>query len=311
MDFTQKRYKKLLMALSDKGYTFQTFEEFMALPSKRRVVLRHDVDRKPYNALAVARIEKELGIKASYHFRVISPYFNEEVVKSIIEMGHEAAYHYEDLGVAARKDVRIDEGSSGEIPKIFQEAYRLFRDNLKRLREFYPVKIISMHGSPLSAYDNREIWLYYRYRDDGIICEPYFDIDLAQVMYLTDTGRRWDGERTNLRDKAKDKKSRGRSEIFNDEGWASIPIVGSAMDMTTEAGLFQKSIRFRSTRNLIRGITDGVMPDAMIINTHPQRWSGDFISWMWELIWQNTKNSGKVLVSFVRAKRDQHVNIKP
>ena len=34
-----------------------------------------------------------------------------------------------------------------------------------------------------------------------IVCEPYFDIDVSDVLYLTDTGRRWDGERSNIRDR--------------------------------------------------------------------------------------------------------------
>src|SRR5690625_2901666 len=59
-----------------------------------------------------------------------------------------------------------------------------------------------MHGSPLSRYDNRDLWKSYSYRDYGIIAEPYFDMDFSRVLYLTDTGRRWDGDKVSVRDRA-------------------------------------------------------------------------------------------------------------
>jgi hypothetical protein len=37
---------------------------------------------------------------------------------------------------------------------------------------------------------------------NGIIGEPYFDVDFSKMLYLTDTGRRWDGGIVSVRDKA-------------------------------------------------------------------------------------------------------------
>lgn len=53
-----------------------------------------------------------------------------------------------------------------------------------------------MHGSPLSKYDNREIWKKY---------------DFNQFFYLTDTGRRWDGKYA-VRDKVESKERRRDGE---------------------------------------------------------------------------------------------------
>jgi hypothetical protein len=39
------------------------------------------------------------------------------------------------------------------------------------------------------------------YKKSYILAEPYFDINCNQFFYITDTGRRWDGDRFNLRDK--------------------------------------------------------------------------------------------------------------
>jgi|ERR1035437_5345325 hypothetical protein len=55
-----------------------------------------------------------------------------------------------------------------------------------------------MHGSPLSKYDSKDLWKKYNYRDYKIIGEPYFDVDFNKVFYLTDTGRRWDGEKVSV-----------------------------------------------------------------------------------------------------------------
>jgi hypothetical protein len=47
------------------------------------------------------------------------------------------------------------------------------------------------------------LWKRYDYRELGIIGEPYLDVDFDEVFYLTDTGRRWDGEAVSVRDKVK------------------------------------------------------------------------------------------------------------
>ena len=67
MDFTLDKYKELLETLIEKGYSFQTFEEFINEPKDKVVVLRHDVDRRAINATWMGQIEKSLNLKASYY----------------------------------------------------------------------------------------------------------------------------------------------------------------------------------------------------------------------------------------------------
>ena len=97
MDFTLSAYKQLISTLQSQGFYFQTFEEYIKKPKVKVVILRHDVDRKPGNALVIAKIEKEAGIKASYYFRIVKKSYDEDVIKQIAEMGHEIGYHYENL----------------------------------------------------------------------------------------------------------------------------------------------------------------------------------------------------------------------
>ena len=189
-DFTLKTYKKLLEELLASGYFFQTFEEYIKNPKVKVIILRHDIDRKPENALVIAAIEKEAGIKASYYFRIVKESYDEDVIRQIAEMGHEIGYHYEDLSLCRGN---------------YELAIKNFESNLEKFRKIYPVKTICMHGSPFSKYDNKKIWEKYDYRDYGIIAEPYFDIDYDEVFYITDTGRAWNHSNASLRDKVNSK----------------------------------------------------------------------------------------------------------
>lgn len=186
MDFTTSTFQTLLESLQQQGFSFQTFAEYIEQQKEKTVILRHDVDRVPYNALKTAQIENESGIKGSYYFRIIPESFNETVIKKIAGLGHEIGYHYEDLTI-----------SKGNIDK----AYDSFCGNLEKLQKLYSVKTICMHGSPRSKYDNKDIWKKYDYKKIGIIGEPYFDVDFSKVFYLTDTGRCWDGNKYSIRDK--------------------------------------------------------------------------------------------------------------
>ena len=135
------------------------------------------------------------------------------------------------------------EGNPVQLGK--EELYELaiddFRLNLEKLRKFYPVKTICMHGSPLSKWDNQDLWKRYDYRDFGIIAEPYFDVDFDEVFYLTDTGRSWNNSKANIRDK-----------------------VNSKFD-----------IKIKDTHHLIEKIQRNELPDKIMMNTHPQRWGRD------------------------------------
>ena len=190
MDFTLQKYTELLQKLVECHYRFVTFEFYCLhrseLDAERFVILRHDVDLKAENSLATAKIEKQLGIAASYYFRIVEQSNRPEIIKAIAALGHEIGYHYEDMTVC-----------KGDVGK----AIKHFESQLAYFRQYYPVTTICMHGSPKSKYDGRDLWKTYDYHDYGIVGEPYFDVDFSKVFYLTDTGRRWDGFNVSVRDK--------------------------------------------------------------------------------------------------------------
>lgn len=185
-DFTLKSYQSLIEAFQQAGYRFQTFEEMMLSPDEgKSVVMRHDVDELAWNALKMAKLENHLGIRATYFFRIVKQSNVPEVIRQIVDMGHEIGYHYEDLSLA--------EGDEGK-------ALLTFEENLNYFRNYYPVKTISMHGSSTSKYDNRLLWKNRQLSDFGLLGEPYLSLDFEKVYYLTDTGYAWDGGKFATRD---------------------------------------------------------------------------------------------------------------
>lgn len=257
MDFTLKKYKRLLQAFLDCQYGFVTFENYCLhktdLDAERFVILRHDVDLKAVNSLVTAQIEHSLGIQASYYFRVVPQSNKPEIIKAIANLGHEIGYHYEDMSIC--------EGDT-------QKAIAHFERQLAYFRQFYPVKTICMHGAPRSRFDGKELWESFDYHDYGIIGEPYFDVDFSQVFYLTDTGRRWDGFNVSLRDKV---------PVYQDE-WVRQGLV------------------YHSTDDIIRAVESGNFPKHMMMTTHPQRWTDQRSEWLWEYLSQSAKNVVKRLM---------------
>jgi hypothetical protein len=247
-DFTLNIYKKLLETALAKGYNFSSYKDYIRnKPAGKTIILRHDVDDRPQNSLATAVLENKLGIKGSYYFRIVKQSFNEEIIGKIEELGHEIGYHYEDMAL-----------NSGD----YEKSYAHFKQQLEKFRKISDIQTICMHGSPLSNFDNRALWKKYNYRELGIIAEPYFDTDFSRVLYLTDTGRKWNNTAASIRDKV--------------EGSLKLSV--------------------DSTEHLVYLFEKNQLPDQIMINIHPQRWTNNSALWMKELLWQNVKN---VIKSFI------------
>jgi hypothetical protein len=138
------------------------------------------------------------------------------------------------------------------------------------------------HEGVTAEEELARLWKYYDYREFGIIGEPYFDINFDQVLYLTDTGRKWDGNSVNVRDKSfncKDRKETAK-DTKNDQ-----PEISNQQPAT-----FPK---FHNTSDIIRSAEKGELPDRIMITFHPQRWADKPMPWIRELVWQNVKNVGK------------------
>lgn len=259
-DFTYKSHKTLLESFKAKDYSFITFSEYLTREHpKKFITLRHDVEQHYKSALKFAQTQYQFGIKGTYFFRILPKCFKPEIVKQIAELGHEVGYHYDDLT---------------ECKGDYTKAIARFEKNLQTLRDIAPVQTICMDGSPLSKYDNKDIWKKHDYKRLGLIGEPYYDIDFDKVFYLTDTGRKWDGWKTSVRDK-----------VPQQDQWEKEGLV------------------FHSTQDIINALESGLstssrtmdtkpveVPNQIMFTFHPQRWTEGGLPWLKELILQNVKN---------------------
>jgi hypothetical protein len=133
-----------------------------------------------------------------------------------------------------------------------EKAIFLFEEELQEFRKISPVNTICMHGSPLSKYNNRDLWARYDYHSHGIYGEAFLSFEQTSddFIYLTDTGRTWSGKRS-LRDVMKTRSG-------NDEPMS--------LDSTDD---LIRWIRYAGVRKLY-------------LTIHPERWSENIGEW---LIW--------------------------
>jgi hypothetical protein len=97
-DFTLDKYKKLLVFLKQKlKITPFCDVNYNDTPY---LILRHDIDFSLQDALTMAKIEKDLGVRSTYFVLLSTPAYNlfegENIalLKKISEYGHEIGLHY-------------------------------------------------------------------------------------------------------------------------------------------------------------------------------------------------------------------------
>lgn len=251
-DFTLRTYRELILTYQEEGYLPISLERYFekGLPQDRTLLLRHDVDRAPERSLKMARLEHELGIRGTYYFRSVQSSFNPRIIRAISELGHEIGYHYEDLALW-----------QGDMDR----AVDAFRKNLEGFRGYYPVRTVCMHGSPLSVHDNKRLFERIDLKEEGIIGEPYLHIDAGRFFYLSDTGGRWDGAGSSVRDAS--------------EG---------------------DRIGVRSSFGLMEALRNDGLPKGVHQTVHPQRWIDEKGPWLWERSSQKAKNQLKKLLKRLR-----------
>jgi len=252
-DFTLGSYERLIELFLDKGIPVFGVANWIREGRSDGVLLRHDVDRKPHRALSMAKLEASNGIQSTYYFRVVGSSWNPMIIKEVASMGHEIGYHYEDLALV---------GGNRE------KALASFEMNLNRIREITSVATIAMHGSPLSRYNNLELWRNEEFQRFGVMGDAFLSVDYGNLTYLTDTGRRWDNSTVNLRD---------------------YPSTSSS----------SASACIRTTFDLINWINESNSV-KLAISAHPERWTVSAVDYWSQLLTDLSANFAKRVVTNLR-----------
>lgn len=97
-DFTTARYSEILK-IAIKKFRFATFSDRNG--EDPIALWRHDIDFSPQRALALARIEADAGVIATYFVQLSSRFYNvfepdiAAIVRQIGILGHDIGLHYE------------------------------------------------------------------------------------------------------------------------------------------------------------------------------------------------------------------------
>lgn len=253
-EFTLSAYRQYLKAIKSSYPKIITFADYFSTPSiaESFIIIRHDVDRKPRNAIKMAMLESDMGIRSTFYFRTKSHVFKPEIISHIATLGHEIGYHYESLS-----DARGNH----------EKALIYFEQDLKKLRKIVPIKTIAMHGSPISPFDNSELWkktINHNYLNKilGIDGEIYLDINYSDIAYISDTGRNWSAELSNRRDRVK-----------------SL-ITPNIKNSSALLDCFKKACYIK-----------------VVFQVHPERWSDSFIEYWTQYVKDNMANLVKEIAA--------------
>jgi Formyl transferase len=105
-DFTEQAFRELLGQLKAEGYRFAGYGD---RAEGRHVIWRHDVDFSMHRAAALAQIEAQEGVTATYFVNPRSSFYNllepaiVELARRIAGLGHEIGLHFDAAAYAAEK----------------------------------------------------------------------------------------------------------------------------------------------------------------------------------------------------------------
>ena len=118
MEFTYTAYRELLDFLRQGGYAFTDYHDYQSYP--RCVILRHDIDNSLPQALRLAEIEAEEGVKSTWFVLLRTDFYNpasaasQRILRRLGELGHEIGLHFDEMAYASESGIGSYASSSTE-----------------------------------------------------------------------------------------------------------------------------------------------------------------------------------------------------
>lgn len=174
MDFTSKQYVDLIKLLKEKDYIFTNYKEYKKY--KRPVIFRHDIDNSLEKALNIAKIEKENNIKSTFFVLLSTDFYNifskksTDILKEIINLGHEIGLHFDEK----RYEIRNKE----EL-----ECYIIYEKDILEKSLGVDVEMVSMHRPSKWILEND-----IQFKN---IINSYSKEFLHEFKYLSDSRMHW------------------------------------------------------------------------------------------------------------------------
>lgn len=163
--YGKSEYSKLIKDLISKGFKFK---QFLSPEDHYTIYLRHDIDFSIKDALEIASLESDMGIRANYFFMITSNFYNcfsyenFNLIKRILNYGHSISLHFDPSCYENQEE-------GYQIEKaIFESKFNL------------NIKIISLHrpGKFLNSNNTKIGNCYHTYED------KFF----REMSYYSDSG---------------------------------------------------------------------------------------------------------------------------
>jgi len=159
---------------------------------ERLLALRHDVDQHPGSALAMARVERDLGLHSSWYvrWRTADP----RVIAALRDAGHSVGFHYETL---SRLALETRARTAEQIAALIPAARAGLREEIAAFARLHgPLRSVCPHGDSRAPLARNATLLHGREGGDLGVA-----IDVNEAMrgrglarWLTDRSRaegRW------------------------------------------------------------------------------------------------------------------------
>lgn len=143
--FTQKEYRRLLRLTAER-YACLGFEILEStFPSPHRfAIIRHDIDMSPTQALAIAQIEADLGVRATYTILLTGEFYSpfehstRVLLQQIGELGHDLGLHFDASWHRIEDEASLKEAITWETGIL---------NGLLKLPDEKQVKMFSFHNT--------------------------------------------------------------------------------------------------------------------------------------------------------------------
>lgn len=140
-----REYRTLLGTALDSGYRVLGVEQWVTGERELEgplLVLRHDVDQHARSALAMARLERDLGIRSAWYFRWRTA--DADTIATLRGDGCAVGLHYETLSrLALERRAR----TAAEIAALEDEARLSLRREIEAFARLHgPIRTVCPHG---------------------------------------------------------------------------------------------------------------------------------------------------------------------
>lgn len=176
-------YRQLLSGILERGYGFMTMADFACSvragnpPEAQAALLRVDVDSDPRGAGRMFEVERELGIRSTYYFRLST--MDRRLAAAMAQRGTEVGYHFEEASTLAR---RRGLRSAADVERCRDILREHFRENVMLFGKGAGVtpRTVAAHGDFL----NRKLGISNNFFIDGALLEELSIVAEAYQKWL-------------------------------------------------------------------------------------------------------------------------------